>query len=66
MKELTELIANAAKQFGHKNVYYEPDKTKYPAFAENLSKDDIIITLGAGDLWKFGEKFVEFLKAKTN
>ena len=62
-----ELIANAAKQFGHKNVYYEPDKTKIPALLEKIyQKDDIIITLGAGDIWKFGEKFVELLKQKSN
>jgi len=60
-----ELIANAAKQFGHKNVYYEPDKSKLPGLLQKIYlKGDIIITLGAGDIWKFGEKFVEFLKAK--
>ncbi len=25
---------------------------------------DIIVTMGAGDIWKYGEKFVELLKAK--
>jgi UDP-N-acetylmuramate-alanine ligase len=25
-------------------------------------KDDIIITMGAGDIWKYGEKFVELFK----
>jgi UDP-N-acetylmuramate--alanine ligase len=24
--------------------------------------DDIIVTMGAGDIWKYGEKFVEMLK----
>ncbi len=60
-----ELIANSAKQFGHKNVYYEPDKTKIPALLQNIyQRGDIIITLGAGDIWKYGEKFVELLKVK--
>ena len=61
-----ELITNTAKQFGHKNVYYVPDKTKIPELLANLCKDgDIVITLGAGDIWKFGNQFVEILKSKT-
>ncbi|MDQ7815400.1 MAG: UDP-N-acetylmuramate--L-alanine ligase [Melioribacteraceae bacterium] len=60
-----ELITDAAKKFGHKNVYYEPDKTKLPDLLKKIcKKGDIVITLGAGDIWKFGEKFVELLKAK--
>lgn len=59
-----ELIANSAKNFGHKNVYYEPDKTKLPELLKNIyKKGDIIITLGAGDVWKFGEKFIDYLKS---
>ncbi len=62
-----ELIASSAKNFGHKNVYYEPDKTKIPALLETIcKKDDIIITMGAGDIWKFGEKFIELYKKKNN
>lgn len=61
-----ELIANAAKKFGHKNVFYEPDKTKVPDLLKKIYQEgDIIITLGAGDIWKFGEKFVEFLNQKN-
>ncbi|MCX6171143.1 MAG: UDP-N-acetylmuramate--L-alanine ligase [Ignavibacteriales bacterium] len=61
-----ELISNTAKQFGHKNVYYEPDKTKIPELLQKIyQKGDIIITLGAGDIWKYGEKFIELLKTKN-
>ncbi len=60
-----ELITKTAKQFGHKNVFYEPDKTKIPELLNQIYKPgDIVITLGAGDIWKFGEKFVELLKAR--
>jgi len=58
-----ELISKAAKSFGHKNVIYVRDKNEVPGILYNLKKDgDIIITMGAGDIWKFGEKFVEMLK----
>lgn len=60
-----KLIADAAKDFGHKNVIYEEDKSKIPALLKSLVKeDDIIITMGAGDIWKMGEKFVEEIKNK--
>jgi UDP-N-acetylmuramate--alanine ligase len=59
-----EMIADAAKKFGHKNVFYEPDKTKVPDLLKKIyKKGDIIITLGAGDIWKFGEKFIEMIKS---
>ncbi|MDZ7765228.1 MAG: UDP-N-acetylmuramate--L-alanine ligase [Melioribacteraceae bacterium] len=58
-----KLIADAAKSFGHKNVIYEPDKTKVPELLKKIyKKDDIIVTLGAGDIWKYGEKFIELIK----
>lgn len=58
-----EIIANAAKKFGHKNVIYVKDKNEIPTVLMSLKKKyDIIITMGAGDIWKFGEKFIEMLK----
>jgi UDP-N-acetylmuramate--alanine ligase len=58
-----ELIADAAKDFGHKNVLYEKDKNKIPELLMDvIQKDDIVITMGAGDIWKFGEKFIEDYK----
>lgn len=60
-----ELIADAAKKFGHKNVFYLPDKKDIPAFLNEIKKEnDIIITMGAGDIWKYGEQFVQLLKKK--
>ena len=57
-----ELIADAAKQFGHKHVYYVPDKRKVPEFLISIKQPgDIIITMGAGDIWKFGEEFIRIL-----
>ncbi|MGE5364015.1 MAG: UDP-N-acetylmuramate--L-alanine ligase [Bacteroidota bacterium] len=58
-----ELIASAAKKFGHKHVIYEPDKTKLPELLGKLKMpNDIIITMGAGDVWKYGEKFIDMIK----
>ena len=58
-----ELIANAAKQFGHKNVHYVPDKKNIPEYLMEIKeKGDIILTMGAGDIWRFGEEFIAKLK----
>ncbi len=58
-----ELISNAAKKFGHKNVIYVDDKNDVPKVLNEIKKSgDIIITMGAGDIWKQGERFVELLR----
>lgn len=57
-----ELIAEATRKFGHKNVHYIADKKNIPAFLNEIKKEgDIIVTMGAGDIWKYGEQFVELL-----
>jgi UDP-N-acetylmuramate--alanine ligase len=59
-----ELIASAAKQYGHKQVHYVPEKKKLPDFLRGIvRKGDIVITMGAGDIWKYGEEFIKTLKA---
>ncbi len=58
-----KLIADTAKKFGHKNVVYIEDKNEIPSFLMSIKEEnDIIITMGAGDIWKYGERFVEMLK----
>ena len=54
-----ELIVNAAKMFGHKDVRYVPDKKDVPDVLLSLARPgDIVITVGAGDIWKCGEEFI--------
>ena len=58
-----ELIANAAKSFGHKNVIYLENKEDVASTLLDLVKeDDIVVTLGAGDIWKYGEQFIKKYK----
>jgi UDP-N-acetylmuramate--alanine ligase len=62
-----ELISNITKKFGHKNVHYIKDKNDVPKKLMEIKKDgDIIVTMGAGDIWKYSEKFVELLKRNVN
>jgi len=58
-----EMIATITKKYGHKNVHYIPDKNEVPnKLMEMKKKGDIVVTMGAGDIWKYGEKFVELVK----
>jgi len=58
-----EMITNITKKLGHKNVHYIADKNEIPYKLMKLKKkDDIIITMGAGDIWKYGEKFVQLIE----
>lgn len=58
-----ELIANAAKQFGHKNVHYVANKNNIPDYLIKIVKSgDIVITMGAGDIYKYGIEFLNKLK----
>jgi UDP-N-acetylmuramate--alanine ligase len=59
-----ELIVNAAREFGHKNVLYVPEKKDVPAVLMKIKQPgDMIITMGAGDIWRYGEEFVTSLRA---
>lgn len=61
-----KLIADITSKFGHKNVHYIADKNKVPDFLNEIVKDDdIVVTMGAGDIWKYGDKFVELLKSRA-
>ena len=55
-----ELIAHAAKQFGHKDVHYVPSKTDVPDYLwKVVKKGDLVVTMGAGDIWRYGEEFLK-------
>jgi UDP-N-acetylmuramate--alanine ligase len=57
-----ELITSAAKQFGHKDVHYVKDKSQVVyALKEITRPGDIVVTMGAGDIWKYGEQFLKSL-----
>lgn len=59
------LVAEAARKMGHKNVIFVPNKEDVPTTLMRITEPgDIIVTLGAGDIWKYGEKFVELYNAE--
>ena len=58
-----QLIADAAREYGHRKVFYVEDKQNLPGkLAEIVKTGDIVITMGAGDIYKYGEQFVSLLE----
>lgn len=58
-----KLIADVAKEYGHRKVHYVEEKSDLPSKLKEITEPgDIIITMGAGDIYKYGEAFVELLE----
>jgi len=57
------LIAELARSFGHQEVHYVKDKTQMPSYVTGLSKEgDVILALGAGDIWRYSRELVHELE----
>jgi UDP-N-acetylmuramate--alanine ligase len=58
-----QTLYEGIKRHGHKDVTYLPDKERVADHLLGvLRKGDLMITLGAGDVWKIGEQVVEGLR----
>lgn len=61
-----ELVVNDAKSFGHKEAYYVQDKKQLPELLMKVKKSgDIVVTLGAGDISKYGDEFISKMKSSN-
>ena len=57
-----ELVARAARDYGHREVYYVPEKEDIPKQLMRIVRaGDMVITFGAGDIYKYGRKFYDLL-----
>ena len=60
------LIYDKIKKTGHKNVNYIASKDDVMDFlTPRIAQGDLIMTLGAGDIWQVGEQLLDFLNEKT-
>ena len=58
-----ELVAKEAQALGHRHVVYIPEKEEVVDYLiKNIREKDLVITLGAGDIWEIGEELLEKLK----
>jgi UDP-N-acetylmuramate--alanine ligase len=60
-----EVLAEKIKKFGHKNVHYIGALENGPkVLAEQAQPGDLVITLGAGTVYRAGEQLLEMLREK--
>ena len=53
------LIVDALVRHGHPRATYEPNLRRIPRLLRQVVREgDIVLTLGAGDIWKLGEQLV--------
>ena len=61
-----ELITNMAKSMGHENVYWVEDKKRLVAAMKALvDPGDLVITMGAGDIWRICDKYAAMLEKEA-
>jgi UDP-N-acetylmuramate--alanine ligase len=52
-------VADALVRHGHPSVVYEPSLQAIPGLLRNtIRAGDVVLTLGAGDVWKVGEELI--------
>jgi len=62
-----KLVFDELKKLGHKNAFYEPELDNLTHLVNDIVKQkDLIITLGAGTIWRYGESIFNHLKSKVN
>jgi UDP-N-acetylmuramate--alanine ligase len=54
-----ELVAQAARSLGHGRVDYRADWREVPATLGALSAGDVVLTLGAGDIYRLAQQLVK-------
>ena len=57
-----ESLCEGIKKHGHKEVFYAPDFNEaLSMITRKVKKGDVVLTLGAGDIYTLGEKLLEVL-----
>jgi len=58
-----EALLNGIKQHGHRHAYFAPDFTELlDKTMDILAPGDVVLSLGAGNIWQAGEKLLEMLQ----
>jgi UDP-N-acetylmuramate--alanine ligase len=59
-----ETLLEGIRQHGHRHTLFEPDFAEIPGRAAAvLAPGDVVLTLGAGNIWLAGEKILELLQS---
>ncbi|MEK6590041.1 MAG: UDP-N-acetylmuramate--L-alanine ligase, partial [Nitrospinota bacterium] len=59
------LIYEGVRRHGHRDVIFIDNSVEIVEYlSRKVRQDDMVITLGAGDIWKVGEEFIKRLKIR--
>ena len=62
----SNLIIEELKQLGHVNTYYLENLEKLNQLLDTIvNQDDIVLTMGAGNIWRYNEKYNQHINAKN-
>ena len=57
-----EMLADLARGVGHRDVHYVPEKADLPAALASLVRaSDMVVTMGAGDIHRYGQALLDQL-----
>ena len=58
----SKLIFNEIKKHNHKNLFFLDNIENINPFLTNIVKrNDMVLTMGAGTIWRYGQKFYDYL-----
>lgn len=56
-----DILGESIKKHGHRNVHYECKETIPERLLEDLKEGDLVLFLGAGDVWRQGLRLLEMI-----
>ena len=57
------MIADSVTSLGHGEIHWIPDKSEIPSrLLEITQSGDMVITMGAGDIWEMGEELITLME----
>jgi len=60
-----KMLADLTSRYGHRDVRFVAGKDDVPAYLAEIARPgDLVITMGAGDIWKGGERFLDILNER--
>lgn len=60
-------LAREIRRRGHNQVYVINKKEEIPQFLEKIARSgDLVLTMGAGDIWQVGKQFLELIPSQAN
>ncbi len=56
----SKILLDGIRESGHRNVLYIPDREQVLEWLmQNVRESDVVITMGAGDVWQVGKEFLK-------